>query len=172
MVNNELASNGVHNHMANHYFSGYRRYYRWCRSGVAYLLSLVMLSGCATSALNDYREANPDVEFFQAIMNVAIPDVKAAQALAHDRSDAIGYACWESVDRWLSFMPPKAKPVNTGAALAIERLRVAFDDEGMIPDSVRIGCAAMYNDMKRKGLKFAAAIGAASQGVPPTMLLK
>lgn len=132
---------------------------------LVFLLALGM--GCGSMAVNDYREANPDMEFFAAIMAVAIPDVKAAQALAHDRSDAIGYACWSSLDMWLSFLPPKpALTQNTGAALAIERLRVVTDNEGLIPDSVRIGCAAMVSDMRRRGLKIAAAIGAASKGVP------
>lgn len=132
------------------------------------IVSCLLLNACGTAAVVQYRQDNPDADFYEAIIGVAKPDVKAALKLAQDKSDAKGAACWSALDVWLATLPDtreSAKLENTGVALAIERARIAFGNDGdsMIPDQISIGCAAMVNDMKRKGIKFAA-IMAATKG--------
>lgn len=106
-------------------------------------------------------------DFLLQVRAFTIEDLKGAYAMAARDNDQVASICWQVAAAFLQQTPAETGSSTgssaVGLATIIQSVRHAKTtvDKG-VPSELRIGCAALYNDVRRDALAIAAL--AASRG--------
>lgn len=131
-------------------------------------LLLMVLGGCALSNAVEEMKGNDELTFFQAMQHATMADLDQAEADAHATGDIIAETCYTTLKKYVG-KPLPGKPEIKGVFSAFQSARGLKSkvDTG-IPADLRLGCAALVQDVRLFVIKMAAiatGAGAAAGGV-------
>jgi hypothetical protein len=104
-------------------------------------------SGCATSQLVKDMNADPTLQFLDALSKVTAADLDAANADAAAHGDVEATTCYPVLKKYLGvFASDSATPIK-GAFSANQKKRdLLKSSKGGVPSELKIACAAFVQD--------------------------
>ena len=126
---------------------------------IGLVLSLLTLSGCATSSPLMADLTTRAV----ALREFTVEDLTAAQTYAQAHNDAAAVACYPAIIAKLqAHLAAQAVPVK-GAVSAFEVFRVSVRGSGVRDDSLQLACAALKDqvleDLAKVAIQVAGIVG-------------
>lgn len=123
---------------------------------------LFLFSGCALTQIRADMQADPNLEFFDAMSKVTGDDLDAALADAQKHGDVEAVTCYPVLKKYLSiFQDLKTRAVGIFSANQKKRDLFKAGKSG-VPTDLKLACAAFIQDERDFALKFMALIGAAA----------
>jgi hypothetical protein len=135
------------------------------------VLSLSLLSGCATVSLPSHPAPQSLGEALANVKGDLVVDLAAADAIAVAHNDVVAHACYPVLAKYL---PGQGKPTIDqikGVFSAFEearatRLGIESRVSGGLPVELKLACAPLLMDEQQFILRLAAIAGGSAVGVP------
>jgi hypothetical protein len=135
------------------------------------VLSLSLLSGCATVSLPSHPAPQSLGEALANVKGDLVVDLAAADAIAVAHNDVVAHACYPVLAKYL---PGQGKPTIDqikGVFSAFEearatRLGIESRVSGGLPVELKLACAQLLMDEQQFILRLAAIAGGSAVGVP------
>jgi hypothetical protein len=135
---------------------------------IKYIILLLFISGCATSAAINEVKSDETVSFFTALQNATQADLDAALVDAQAHNDVIAMACYPVLKTYAAKLGSAKQGDIKGAFSSFQKVRDVAQQQGAtaIPDDLRLACSALVQETRDFIIKMTVIAAGASHGVP------
>lgn len=138
---------------------------------LALILSLLILSGCASISLPTHPQPQSLSEALANVKGDLVIDLNAADSIAVAHGDVVAHACYPVLAKYVPGNGTPTVDQIKGMFSAFEEARATrLKIEGQIgmgiPSDLKLACAALLMDERQFILRLAAIAGGSTVGVP------